>query len=132
MNDKELIRVDEKIYSKYKPKLKRCVRLHKDFDNNSEISKLKNAKVQIQFLDFYNKLKNDLVKDIKISEFKKLLTTMIFFLPSFKSISLISLFKLGPFPKIIISFLSKFFFISPLNVPLLVKCAIQRRIFKKL
>ena len=72
MNEKELIRVDEKIYSKYKPKLKRCVRLHKDFDNNSDISKLKNAKVQIQFLDFYNKLKNDLVKDIKTSEFKKI------------------------------------------------------------
>ena len=47
-------------------------RLHKDFDNNSDISKLKNAKVQIQFLDFYNKLKNDLVKDIKTSEFKKI------------------------------------------------------------
>lgn len=72
MNEKEFIRVDEKIYSKYKPKLKRCVRLHKDFDNNSDISKLKNAKVQIQFLDFYNKLKNDLVKDIKTSEFKKI------------------------------------------------------------
>ena len=40
MNEKEFIRVDEKIYSKYMPKLKRCVRLNKDFDNNSDISKL--------------------------------------------------------------------------------------------
>ena len=72
MNEKELIRVDEKIYSKYKPKLVRCVRLSKDFSNGFVSSISKGAKSQLQFLDYYHKLKNQSFKNIKASEFKNI------------------------------------------------------------
>jgi len=64
--------VDEKIYSKYQPKFIKCVRFIKDFDSDSVLSIIKNAKSQIQFLEHYNKLKNQLIEDVRISEFKKL------------------------------------------------------------
>lgn len=72
MNEKDLIIVDEKIYSKYQPKFIKCVRIFKDFDSNSVLSIIKNAKNQIQFFEHYNELKNQLIEDVRISEFKKL------------------------------------------------------------
>jgi primosomal protein N' (replication factor Y) len=72
MNEKRLIRVDEKIYSKYKPKFIRCVRLNKDFDSNSVMSIIKNAKSQIKFFEYYKRLKKQSTEDISVSEFKKL------------------------------------------------------------
>ena len=72
LNEKDLIIVDEKIYSKYQPKFIKCVRLIKDFDSNSVMSIIKNAKNQIQFFEHYNKLKKQLIKDVRVSEFKKL------------------------------------------------------------
>ena len=71
MNEKEYIRVDEKIYSKYKPKFVRCVRLSKDFSNDSILSISKNAKSQLEFLDYY-KLKKESLKNIKATEFKNI------------------------------------------------------------
>ena len=70
LNEKDLIIVDEKIYSKYQPKFIKCVRLIKDFDSNSVMSIIKNAKNQIQFFEHYNKLKKQLIKDVRVSEFK--------------------------------------------------------------
>jgi len=72
LNEKNLIIVDEKIYSKYQPKFIKCIRLIKDFDSNSVMSIIKNAKNQIQFFEYYNKLKKQLIKDVRVSEFKKL------------------------------------------------------------
>ena len=72
MNEKDLIIVDEKIYSKYQPKFIKCVRLIKDFDGNSVMSIIKKSKRQIQFFEHYNKLKKQLIDDIKVLDFKKL------------------------------------------------------------
>ena len=72
MNEKDLIIVDEKIYSKYQPKFIKCIRLIKGFQINSVISIIKNAKSQIKFFEHYNNLKKQPVKDIRVSDFKKL------------------------------------------------------------
>ena len=57
MNEKDLIVVDEKIYSKYQPKFIKCIRLIKDFDSNSVMSIIKKSKRQIQFFEYYSRLK---------------------------------------------------------------------------
>ena len=51
MNEKDLIKVDEKIYSKYQPKFIKCVRLIKDFDSSSVMSIIKNQKDKFSFLN---------------------------------------------------------------------------------
>jgi len=72
MNEKDLIKVDEKIYSRYQPKLIKCVRLIKDFDRNSIMSIVKKSKRQIQFFEHYTTLKKELIENVRVSEFKKL------------------------------------------------------------
>ena len=72
MNEKDLIRVDEKIFSKYQPKFIRCVRLVKNYDKDNVLSLLKNAKSQIIFYNYFNKLKNELIEDVRVSDFKKI------------------------------------------------------------
>ena len=72
MNEKDLIRVDEKIYSKYQPKFIRCVRLVKNYDKDNVLSLLKNSKSQIIFYNYFNKLKNELIEDVRVSDFKKI------------------------------------------------------------
>ncbi len=72
MNEKDLIVVDEKIYSKYQPKFIKCIRLIKDFDSNSVMSIIKKSKRQIQFFEYYSRLKKQLVENVRVSEFKKL------------------------------------------------------------
>ena len=72
MNEKDLIKVDEKIYSKYQPKFIKCVRLVKDFDRSSIMSIIKKSKRQIQFFEHYTTLKNELIENVMLSEFKKL------------------------------------------------------------
>ena len=72
MNEKDLIRVDEKIYSKYQPKFIRCVRLVKNYNKDNVLSLLKNAKSQIIFYNYFSKLKNELIKDVRVSDFKKI------------------------------------------------------------
>jgi len=70
MSINELIRVDEKIFSKYHPKVVRCVRIHKNFHENLINSIPKNAKNQISFYNYYKKLKTDSAIDVKASDFK--------------------------------------------------------------
>ena len=72
MNEKDLIKVDEKIYSKYQPKFIKCVRLVKDFDRSSIMSIIKKSKRQIQFFEHYTTLKKELIENVMVSEFKKL------------------------------------------------------------
>ena len=70
MNDKNIIRINEKIYSKYSQKLVKCVRFNKNFKMEFLNQIPKNAKKQ---LDCYNHLKklNSVSKDdIRVSEFK--------------------------------------------------------------
>ena len=72
MTKKELIRVDEKIYSKYHPKFVRCIRFNKNFDKKLIKSILKNAKSQIKFYEYFKKLKSTSQVDIKVSDFKEI------------------------------------------------------------
>ena len=72
MSDKEFIRVDEKIYSKYHPKFVRCVRLNKNFNKTLIDSIPKNAKSQIKFYEVFKKIKSDSNNDVKVSDFKKI------------------------------------------------------------
>ena len=73
LNEKHVIEIDEKLYSKYKPKLKRCVELNKIYSNEDNISNTKESlkrspKQSELFLQFLNLNLNDF---ISIEDLKK-------------------------------------------------------------
>lgn len=72
MSEKRLIRVNEKIYSKYKPKLVKCVRIDKNLKLKNVELILKNAKVQHNIYKSFLKMKSDFNSHVKVSDFKKI------------------------------------------------------------
>lgn len=71
MSNKELIRVNEKIYSKYKPKLVRCIKLSKNNQIDHVETYFKNAKTQHKVFEYFHLIKSKLKSDVKVSDFKK-------------------------------------------------------------
>jgi len=73
LNDKQIIQIDEKLYSKYKPKFKRFVeinKLHKDASDTSKIKeKLKRSPKQLSL--YNNLLKLNLEEFISVEDLKK-------------------------------------------------------------
>ncbi len=72
MSNMRLIRVNEKIYSKYKPKLVKCVRLNKDFKEKNIEFFFKNAKIQLNIYKYFQRMKSEFNFHIKVSDFKNI------------------------------------------------------------
>ena len=72
MTSKDLIRINEKIYSKYKPKLARCIRLKSNFSLNDINLLTKNAKIQQKIFEYFQLLKSKFDSHLKVSDFKKI------------------------------------------------------------
>ena len=72
MSIKELIRVDEKIYSKYKPKLVRCIKLSKNNQINDVETYFKNAKAQHKVFEYFHLIKSKLKVTLRFQILKKL------------------------------------------------------------